>query len=113
MQRYCLTLDLVDDPELIAAYREHHRKVWPEIEESILASGICKMEIYLLGNRLFMVLETEDSFSFEAKAESDANDERVQQWEALMWKYQQKLPMAKKGEKWMLMEEIFSLDSSA
>jgi L-rhamnose mutarotase len=113
MQRYCLTLDLVDDPELIAGYREHHRNVWPEVKQSILASGICHMDIYLLGNRLCMILETEDAFSFEAKAQSDANDARVQQWEALMWNYQQQLPLAKKGEKWMLMEEIFSLDSSA
>jgi len=110
LQRYCLTLDLIDDPELIAGYLEHHRNVWPEVKQSILDSGICSMTIYLLGNRLCMVIETEASFSFEAKAESDANNERVQQWEALMWKYQQKLPMAKKGEKWMLMEEIFSLE---
>jgi len=51
MQRYCLTLDLVDDPEVIAGYREHHRNVWPEVKQSIIASGICSMAIYLLGNR--------------------------------------------------------------
>ncbi len=111
MQRYCLTLDLVDDPELIAAYREHHRNVWPEIKESILTAGIRNMTIYLLGNRLCMVIDTEDSFSFEAKGVSDANNERVQQWETLMCKYQQRLPMAKQGEKWMVMEEIFALQS--
>ena len=110
MQRYCLTLDLIDDPELIAAYREHHRNVWPEIKQSILDAGISRMEIYLLGNRLCMVIETEAFFSFEAKAHSDANNARVQQWEALMWRYQQKLPLAKDGEKWMLMEEIFSFE---
>ena len=112
MQRYCLTLDLVDHPELIAGYREHHRNLWPEIKQSILSSGILHIEIYLLGNRLCMIIDTEDPFSFEAKAQIDANDTRVQQWEALMWKYQQKLPMAKHGEKWMLMEEIFSLKSA-
>jgi L-rhamnose mutarotase len=106
MQRYCLTLDLVDDPELIFGYREHHQNVWPEVKQSILASGIRKLAIYLLGNRLCMVIEAEESFSFEVKAQSEASHERVQQWEALMWKYQQRLPMAKKGEKWMLMEEI-------
>jgi L-rhamnose mutarotase len=111
MQRYCLTLDLVDDPKLIAEYREYHRSVWPEVKQSIRASGICNMEIYLLGNRLRMVIETEASFNFETKTQNDASSERVQQWEALMWKYQQRLPMAKKGEKWMLMEEIFSLES--
>ncbi len=104
-------LDLVDDPELIAGYREHHRNVWPEVKQSIVASGIYDMTIYLLGNRLCMVIEAEASFSFEAKAESDAKNEHVQQWEALMWKFQQRLPMAKNGEKWLLMEEIFSLKS--
>lgn len=109
MPRYCLTLDLIDDPTLIAAYEEHHRNVWPEIERSILDAGIRSMEIYRLGTRLCMVVDADDSFSFAAKAAADAADPRVQQWEALMWKYQQPLPLAKPGEKWMRMEKIFSL----
>ena len=109
MQRHCLTLDLRDDPELIAAYKAHHQKVWPEIIDSIKDSGITFMEIYLLGNRLMMVLEADDEFSFEKKAEMDRGNERVQEWEKLMWEYQQALPMAQPGEKWMLMEKIFDL----
>jgi L-rhamnose mutarotase len=107
MRRYCLALDLKDDAALIAEYEEHHRKVWPEILQSIKDAGIEKMEIYRTGNRLFMIMETNDSFNFEQKAKADAVNEKVQQWERLMWKYQQPLPTAKQGEKWVLMEKIF------
>ena len=109
MQRHCLTLDLKDDPELIEAYKAHHQKVWPEIIDSIKDSGIVDMEIYLLGNRLMMIIEAEDDFSFDRKAEMDFDNARVQEWEKLMWQYQQALPMARLGEKWMLMEKIFDL----
>ena len=109
MQRYCLALDLKDDPALIAEYEDWHRQVWPEILESIHSSGILKMEIYRTGNRLFMIMETTDDFSFAAKAEKDQGNEKVAEWEVLMWKYQQPLPHAAPGEKWVLMEKIFSL----
>lgn len=109
MNRYCLTLDLKDDPKLIEEYEEHHKKVWPEILNSIKKSGILNMEIYRLGVRLFMIMEVNDDFSFEKKNEIDKNDPKVQEWEELMWKYQQPLPIAEKGEKWMLMEKIFDL----
>ncbi|SEA39245.1 L-rhamnose mutarotase [Pedobacter hartonius] len=109
MNRYCLTLDLIDDPELIAAYEEIHQHIWPEIYISINEAGIEKMEIYRLGTRLFMIMEVNDSFSFEKKADMDNGNEKVQEWEKLMWKYQQALPGAKPGEKWMLMDKIFEL----
>lgn len=109
MKRYCLALDLKDDPKLIAEYEEHHRAVWPEIRKSILDSGIVSMEIYRVSNRLFMIMETDESFSFERKAEMDATNPSVQDWENLMWKYQQALPAARPGEKWTMMQEIFSL----
>lgn len=110
MKRYCLALDLKNDERLIQEYEEHHKKVWPEILKSIKDAGIISMEIYRIANRLFMIIESNDEFSFEAKAASDAVNERVQQWEHLMWKYQQPLPTAKPGEKWMLMKKIFSLN---
>jgi L-rhamnose mutarotase len=109
MKRFCLALDLKNDPELIAAYEAHHRDVWPEILQSITDSGILKMEIYRTGNRMFMIMETSDNFSFESKSGNDKENPKVQQWENLMWKYQQALPNAKPGEKWMLMDKIFSL----
>ena len=108
-RRYCLTLDLKDDPALIAEYRKYHEKIWPEITRSIKDSGIEDMEIYLLGTRMFMIMEVNDRFSFQEKATRDLTNAKVQEWEQLMWKYQQGLPFAKPGEKWVLMEKIFSL----
>ncbi|GAA4415166.1 L-rhamnose mutarotase [Nibrella viscosa] len=107
--RYCLALDLKDDPALIAEYEQYHEKIWPEIEESIRSSGITDMEIYRIGNRLFMIMETTDDFSFERKSSMDAGNPKVQEWEDLMWTYQQALPLAKPGEKWLLMDRIFKL----
>lgn len=109
MKRYCLALDLKDDAALIAEYEAYHQNVWPEIAASIIDSGIEKMEIYRTGNRLFMIMEVNENFSFEAKARADAANAKVQEWETLMWKYQQAMPLAKPGEKWMLMEKIFEL----
>jgi L-rhamnose mutarotase len=94
---------------LIQQYKEHHQAVWPEIIGSIRNSGILDMEIYCLENRLFMIMETEDDFSFEMKAQLDADNEKVQEWEALMWHFQQALPGAAPGEKWMLLDKIFDL----
>ena len=108
-RRYCLTLDLKNDPALIAEYKRYHEKVWPEITKSIRDSGIEDMEIYLLGTRMFMIMEVNDKFSFEAKSRADATNPKVQEWEQLMWKFQQALSEAKAGEKWMLMERIYSL----
>ena len=113
MKRYALALDLKDDPILIAEYEAYHKAVWPEIKKSILDSGIQRMEIYRLGTRLFMTIEADGHFSFENKAKADLNNPKVQEWEELMWKYQQALPMAKSGEKWVLMQEIFQLESEA
>ena len=107
--RHCFALDLRNDPELILAYKKHHENVWPEIVESIKDSGIVALEIYLVENRLFMIMEVNETFSFEKKDEMDANNQKVQEWETLMWKYQQALPTAKDGEKWLLMDLIYQL----
>ena len=109
-KRYCLTLDLQDDPALIAEYRRYHQKIWPEITRSIKDSGIIDMEIYLLGTRMFMIMEVDEGFSFETKAAADRANSKVREWEELMWKFQQPLPQAKAGEKWLLMERIFKLE---
>lgn len=109
MSRYCLTLDLKPDAFLIAEYEKYHEAVWPEIKLSITNSGITNMEIYRFDNRLFMIMETDESFSFEKKNMMDAGDEKVQEWEELMWKYQQPVKGALKGEKWVLMSKIFQL----
>jgi L-rhamnose mutarotase len=109
-KRYCLTLDLKDDPALIAEYRRHHQKVWPEITSSIKDAGILDMEIYLLGTRMFMVMEVDERFSFDAKAKADGANPKVREWEELMWKFQKPLQQAQPGEKWLLMERIFKLE---
>ena len=110
-QRYCLTLDLKDDPKLIAEYKRYHEEIWPEITQSIKDSGIEDMEIYLLGTRMFMIMEVNERFSFEEKAKADARNPRVQEWENLMWNFQQAMAQAKTGEKWLLMERIFKLEN--
>lgn len=111
MKRFCLALDLVDDAALIAEYENWHKpgQQLPGIPESILAAGILQMEIYRTGNRLFMIMETTDDFDPAKKASMDATNPAVEQWEKLMWKFQQPLPWAKEGEKWVPMSKIFQL----
>ena len=110
-RRFCLGLDLKDDPELIKQYIHYHEpgNVWPEIIQSLYDSGIENMEIYLNGNRLFMILEVNDHFSLDRKAEMDLANEKVQEWETLMQsKFQQALPW-KKELKWVRMDKVFDL----
>lgn len=108
-RRYCYALDLKDDPEQIREYEEIHKAIWPEIKKSILDAGITVMDIYRVGNRLFMIMEVDDTFSFEKKEAMDKASPIVQKWEAFMWTFQQSLPMAGPDEKWVLMKQIFSL----
>lgn len=109
VKRYCFALDLKNNAELIARYEAHHKKVWPEILQSISESGIEQLEIYRVENRLFMIMEVNEYFSFEKKKVMDESNRKVQEWEQLMWDYQQALPSAKPGEKWLLMQKIFQL----
>ncbi len=109
MKRFCLTLDLIDDPESIKEYEQYHAagKAWPEVTQHDIDCGVTNIEIFRTGNRMFMILETVDEFTFEEKAKKDASSPIIQKWEALMWKYQQPIPWAKPGEKWVLMDRIF------
>jgi len=109
-RRYCLTLDLIDDPQVIAEYRRYHQSVWPEVTDCLRETGIVDMELYLLGTRLIMVLEVDEKFSFENKALIEGENQKVQEWEKLMWKFQRAVPEAKPGEKWTLMERVFKLE---
>ena len=109
MKRYSLTLDLRNDPELIRQYEELHKEVWPEIINSIKDAGIENMQIYRYSTRLFMIMEVNDDFSFEKKQQEDTNNAKIQQWEELMWKYQQPLEGSAKKKKWKLMDKIFEL----
>ena len=109
MQRFCLTLDLIDDPESIKEYEQYHAagNAWPEVTQHDIDCGVTNIEIFRTGNRMFMILETTDEFNFEEKAKMDAANPKIQEWENLMWKYQQPIPWAKPGEKWILMKRIF------
>lgn len=110
-KRYCYACDLKDDSKLIEEYKAYHAegKAWPEITKSIKDAGITDMQIYLTGNRMFMIMEVDETFNPAKKAEMDANNPKVQEWEDLMWDYQQELPWAAKGEKWIPLEKIFQL----
>ena len=109
MTRLCLALDLKDDPALIAEYCHLHQRIWPEIASSIRDAGIVGMEIWRTGNRLCMVMETNEHFDGAAKAVADAANPKVQEWEELMWRFQQPLPWADPGQKWVPMRKIFDL----
>ena len=110
MNRYCFALDLKTDPTLIAEYEAHHKQVWPEILQRIKESGVENLEIHRVSNRLFMIMEVGEGVSLDQKTAADASDPVVQEWEALMWKYQQALPFSKPSEKWVPMEKIFQLE---
>jgi L-rhamnose mutarotase len=109
-RRFCLTLDLKDDPALIAEYKRYHEKVWPEITKSLKDAGVLDMEIYLLGTRMFMIMEVDSEFSFAKKAKVDLANPKVREWEELMGRFQNPLPDASPVERWQLMERVFELE---
>lgn len=109
MRRYTFALDLIDDQLLITEYEDIHKSIWPEIRESIFEAGIINMEMYRFENRMFMIMDVKDSFTFENKNKIDFESPIVQKWEQLMWKFQQAVPGAKEGEKWVMMSKIFQL----
>ncbi len=109
MRRYCLTLDLQRDAEKIATYRRYHEDVWPEVKANLVRVGVIEMEIYLLGTRMFMIMEVTDTFSFEAKAEADKANPKVMEWEALMGQFQDAPADASPVARWQLMEKVFTL----
>lgn len=111
MERYVLTLDLIDDPDKMETYLRHHRSVWPEVLKSLRKVGVLQMEIYALGRRLTMVMDVKDGF--DPKRDFDrhnASDPRCREWEELMKTFQQPPPGARPGEIWARMEKAFDLD---
>lgn len=109
MPRHCLTLDLKNEEAAIAEYKRYHEKIWLEVKQSLFDTGIVDMEIYLLGTRMFMIMDVDEQFSFTAKAAADEANEKVQEWETIMHRFQQQLPGAAAGQWWMVMDRVFSL----
>lgn len=107
MNRYCMLLDLVDDPDLIREYEAHHQKVWPEVINCMTRAGVESMKIYRFGTRMAMVMDVGDAFTFERMDRINAESEVVQQWEELMWKFQSPVPGTQPGQKWVLAKQIF------
>jgi L-rhamnose mutarotase len=110
MSRYVLTVNLRDDPAAIAAYREHHRRVWPEVVASLRHAGVSRMDIHLLGRHLVMVLELSDGLDVRRVfAAHVASNPRVEEWERLMKSLQEPATDAPPGEWWAVMEPVFHL----
>ena len=109
MKVYGLTLMLRDDPAAIARYKEYHRQVWPEVAANIRAHGIRAMRIFLLGRRMFMYVEAEDSFEPRRDFPRINEAPRSREWDDLMRTLQERAPEAAPGEWWALMEQVFEL----
>jgi L-rhamnose mutarotase len=109
MNRQCLALDLNDDDALIAEYQRLHQRIWPQIARHLRDSGVLDMQIWRLGTRLFMVMDTAPDFSPQAMDQAALANPKVQEWEDLMWRFQAPTPWTEPGNKWQPMEQIFSL----
>lgn len=109
LKRHCFLLDLKNDPKLIEEYIYYHSDgIWDEILAGIKEIGIYDMEIYLLENRLVMIMETPVDFDYQVQMDKLSRLERQTEWEEFMWKFQQKLPWVNDDTKWDSMERIFS-----
>jgi len=109
MKYFGLTINLKDDSEIVERYRNYHQNVWPEIERALRRTGITQMKIFLLGRRLFMYMETDDSYDALQAQRVYLEQTRVPEWEALMQSLQEPVPEAGSGESWALMELVYEL----
>ena len=112
--RHVLTLNLRDDPAVVETYVRHHRRVWREVQASLMRAGVEQMDIYLLGRRLVMVVEMRDGVDYRSAFTSHvASSARVAEWERLMKTLQEPVPEAHADEWWAAMEPVFHLDQRA
>ncbi len=113
MKYYAQTLNLKDDPQVIEKYKEYHRHVWPEVLTGLKKIGITRMKIFLKGRRLFMYMETKDSFQVERDfPRYIETNPRAREWDQLMRTFQEPVPEARPGEWWSPMEEVFDLETA-
>jgi L-rhamnose mutarotase len=114
MPRYCFALDLKNDSELISQYKAWHKphSVPAAVSRSFARAGIGSLEIYCVQNRLFMIIEADANFNLNAVTGSDSDAIDIRAWEALMGTFQQPLPGAREGEKWMAAETIYRFEAN-
>ncbi len=109
MKTYVYTLNLKNDPELIAKYLEHHRAVWPEVIASVRQAGFLGDRVYRLGTRLVLALDVKDDFDPQRDLTNYTKHPRAKEWDDIMKTFQEPVPEAKPGEWWALMENVFDL----
>ncbi len=113
MQEFALTINLVDDPAKIEEYKAYHRNVWPEVVENLAAVGILNMKIWLLGRRMFMLMQAEDSFRPDRDfARLEASSPRYDEWQRKMDEFQERVPEAQPAEHWAAMELVFDMSDN-
>ena len=110
-KRYCKSLELRNDPKLIEAYKKAHAKgnSWPEITQGMKEVGILDMEIFLLGTKLFMIMDTVSDFNHDKAMEELATKPRQSEWEAYMSQFQDTSAEATADQKWQIMERIYKM----
>ena len=110
-KRYVQTLELRDDPDMIEEYRKWHSEEyhWKEIRDGIKAVGILEMEIYILGTRLVMIVDTSEDFDWQTAMDKLATLPRQAEWEAFVARLQGCRADARSDEKWQMMERMFYL----
>jgi L-rhamnose mutarotase len=114
MTRHVLAVDLKDEPGIVEAYKEHHRRVWPEVVRSLRRAGLADLQIYILGRRLIMLIDVNDGLDVRhAFATHVASHPRVAEWEALMKSMQQPPPGSAADEWWAVMQPVFHLHEDA
>jgi|LauGreDrversion4_2_1035121.scaffolds.fasta_scaffold733373_2 L-rhamnose mutarotase len=111
MNRYVFFLDLKQDDDLIQEYERYHEDVWPEIEQHILDTGVTHCEIYRVSNRLVLMVESDQEMDWEKKTMMDEQHSKTQEWELLMWNYQQAIPGFEEKGKWQLAKRIYTLNN--
>jgi L-rhamnose mutarotase len=110
MSRSVFTVRLKDEPGVVETYRRHHRDVWPDVQASLMQSGVEQMDIYLLGRTLVMVVELRSGIDYRTAFTSHAaSSPRVIEWERLMKSLQEPSVEASAGEWWAVMEPVFHL----
>lgn len=110
-RRFVQTLELKDDPQMIAEYRRWHSREyhWREIREEIRSVGILEMEIYIFNTTLVMIVDTPLDFDWGKAMSRLSSMPRQVEWEALVAKLQGCCPEARSDEKWQMMERMFML----